>query len=175
MKKLVLLVVTVFVSVVAMSQHTIVMRNGDKVEGVVMELKDDVLFVAVNRQITELPMVNVSSIFFKEHVAYDGKMLKEGEVKTIKSGKYTIEYVMKDRTIEVAPKISNGTENKGTIVVDVKINRQGTVMSSKAGGVGSNTTNEYLLTKAEFAAKGARFNKHPTGPIETEGTITITY
>ena len=41
------------------------------------------------------------------------------EVKKIESGKYMIQYQMKDRTMTKAPPISNATENKGRVVVDV--------------------------------------------------------
>ena len=74
-----------------------------------------------------------------------------------------------------APVISNGTETRGTVVVAVTIDRYGIVQKTKPGITGSTTTNEYLYIKAEFAAKGARFNETTTGPIETKGTISITY
>ena len=75
----------------------------------------------------------------------------------------------------VAPKLSNATENRGIVVVDVDIDKYGNVTKVKAGGIGSTTTNEYLYTKAEFACKGARFNENPKGPINTKGQIIITY
>ncbi|MEM9023853.1 MAG: hypothetical protein AAGB22_08920, partial [Bacteroidota bacterium] len=97
------------------------------------------------------------------------------EVKTIRSGKYVVQYRMKDRNIIRAPKISVATQDKGIVVVDVVVNRHGNVIRATPGGVGSTTSSEYLYTKAKFAALGALFNEHPTGPLETKGTITITY
>ncbi len=157
------------------AQHTVVLKNGNKVQGVVMELKDDQLTVAVDMKLTTIHMKEVSSIFFNEYVPYDGGLVNTEPEKTMRSGDYVIGYQMKDRKMVRAPKISNGTENKGTVVVIVKINRSGTVTSAEPGAPGSTTSSDYLYTKAKFAAMGARFNEHPKGPIETTGTITITY
>jgi len=175
MKKLILLPLSLFIVGTLSAQHTVMLKSGKKVEGVVMGIEDDVLSLAVNRELKKIELVQVASIFFNEHVAFDGKFVTSEPVKTIQSGKYTIKYQMKGRKIVEAPRISNATENKGTIVVDVMINRQGTVMKAKTGGVGSTTTNEYLLTKAKFAAQGAQFDISEKGPVETYGTIIITY
>ena len=86
-----------------------------------------------------------------------------------------IQYQMKDRTMTKAPPISNATENKGRVVVDVTIDKYGIVHRAKAGATGSTTSNNYLYIKAEFASKGARFNEHKTGPVESKGTIIIDY
>lgn len=156
-------------------QHSVVLKTGERLEGVVLELQNDELLMSVNRQPRKIQVKDVSSIFFNEHIPYDGSLKQGTPVKTIQSGDYTIEYNMKDREMVTPPKISNATEKKGTVVVEVIINRSGTVLESKAGVVGSTTSDEYLLTKAEYACRGARFNEHMTGPIETTGTITIHY
>ena len=140
-----------------------------------MEIKDDILILSVNRQITKISMKDVSSIFFDEYVPYDGSLLVDDDVKTIQSGKYLIKYQMKDRTMIKAPKISIGTEDKGTVVVEVTINRSGLVMRAIPGYSGSTTSNEYLYTKAKFAAQGAKFSKSDIAPVEQKGTISITY
>ncbi|GAB4382148.1 MAG: hypothetical protein Kow0075_13950 [Salibacteraceae bacterium] len=159
------------------AQHTVVLKSGEKIQGVVMELHEDNLTVYVNRQPKTIALRDVSSIFFDEYVPYDGKLLDDTPTKTIRSadGGYLIEYRMKDREMTTPPRISNATEKHGTVVVEVVINRSGTVLRAKAGVTGSTTSDEYLLTKAEYACKGARFNEHMTGPIETTGTITIHY
>ena len=157
------------------SQHTIVLKTGEKLKGVVLGLENDTLKMAIQREFTMVEMKYVSSIFFDEYVAYDGSLLLNDETKTIKSGKYLIEYQMKDRDMINPPRISIGTEDKGTVVVEITINRSGLVIKSESGITGSNTSNEYLLTKAKFAAQGARFEKSAVAPIEQKGTITITY
>ena len=175
MKGFWILLVVLLLSGPALAQHSVVLKNGDKVKGVVMELKEDVLYVAVNREMRKIPLIEVSSIFFNEYVPYDGSFTDSTPEKTIKSGKYLIKYQLKDREMVQAPKVSIGTEDKGTVVVKIKVGRTGTVFFAEPGQPGSTTSSEYLYTKAKFAAMGARFNPHPKGPIETEGTITITY
>ena len=108
-------------------------------------------------------------------MAYDGSLLVDQEEKTVRSGDYLIRYQMKDRDITLAPRVSIGTEDKGVVVVEVTINRSGLVMKAVPGVTGSTTTNEYLLTKAMFAAQGARFEKSSVAPVSQKGTITITY
>jgi hypothetical protein len=157
------------------SQHTIVLKNGQKLNGVVFELKNDTLDVAINQQLKKVPLIHIQSIFFNEYIPYDGKLLADEPEKTMRSGNYIIGYRMKDREMTVAPIISIGTEDKGTVVVDVTINRSGTVIYAKAGAPGSTTSNEYLYTKAKFAAQGAKFSESPKGPVEQKGTISITY
>lgn len=159
------------------AQHSVVLKTGDKLQGVVMSLNDDVLVIYVNRQPKQIMLRDVSSIFFDEYVPYDGKLMNDTPTKKIKSadGNYMVEYAIKDREMTQAPRLSNATEKKGTVVVEVVVNRAGTVLKAKSGVTGSTTSDEYLLTKAEFACKGAQFNEHPTGPLETTGTITIHY
>ncbi|MBL4625340.1 MAG: hypothetical protein JKY42_09410 [Flavobacteriales bacterium] len=157
------------------AQHTVVLKSGEKMEGVVMSINNDVLSFYCNQMMQEIQLVDVVSIFFNEHIAYDGSFDPTEAVKKIESGKYVIQYQMKDRKMTKAPIISNATENKGRVVVDVTIDKYGIVHRAKAGATGSTTSNNYLYIKAEFAAKGARFNEHKTGPIETKGTIIIDY
>ena len=88
---------------------------------------------------------------------------------------FTVRYNMKDRTLERNPKISVGTEDKGAVVVSIVIDRYGNVKSAVPGAPGSTTSNTYLYTKAELAAKSAKFSQNLKGPLETEGTITIIY
>jgi hypothetical protein len=177
MKKLILTLALSSCFAIGQAQHSLVLKTGDKVQGVVMSLNDDVLVVYVNRQPKEIMLRDVSSIFFDEYVPYDGKLLDNTPTQKMKSadGNYIVEYAIKDREMTQAPRLSNATEKTGTVVVEVVVNRAGTVLKAKSGVTGSTTSDEYLLTKAEFACKGAQFNEHPKGPLETTGTITIHY
>lgn len=159
------------------AQHSVVLKTGEKIQGVVMSLNEDLLVVYVNRQPKEIFLRDVSSIFFDEYVPYDGKLLDDTPSKKMKSadGNYMVEYKIKDRDMIQAPRLSNATEKRGTVVVEIVVNRAGTVLKAISGVTGSTTSDEYLLTKAEFACKGAKFSEHPTGPLETTGTITINY
>lgn len=160
---------------IVFSQHTLVLKGGEKVSGVVIELKDDVLSMVVDRKMKTYEMIDVSTIFFNEHVPYDGALLDDTEEITFKVEQFTVKYAVKDRTIIRTPKVSIGTQDKGTIVVDVVVDRYGNIRNVKAGANGTTTSNEYLHIKAETAAKSAKFDENLTGPIETKGTITIVY
>jgi len=159
------------------AQHSVVLKTGDKIQGVVMALNDDMLTMYVDRKPKEIHLRDVSSIFFDEYIPYDGKLIDDTPVQKMKSadGNYVVEYKIKDRTMIQAPRLSNATEKRGTVVVEIVVNRAGTVMKVKSGVTGSTTSDEYLLTKAQFACQGAKFDEHPTGPLETTGTITIHY
>jgi len=157
------------------AQHNVILKSGEKLHGVVMLIRNDTLHMAVDRKIKKIELRYVSSIFFDEYVPYDGRLLLNDEIKTIKSGKYIIEYQMKERKMVKAPIVSVGTEDKGKVVVEVTVNRSGLVMKAVPGITGSTTSNEYLLTKAKFAAQGARFEKSTLAPVEQKGTIIFTY
>jgi hypothetical protein len=157
------------------AQHSVVLKTGDKIEGVVMELLDDELTIYVNRQPKKIQLKDISSIFFDEYVPYDGSLKDDTPTRKIKSldGAYMVEYQIKDREMIQAPKLSNATEKQGTVVVEVIINRSGTVLKVNSGVTGSTTSDEYLLTKAEYACKGIKFNENMTAPLETKGLVTI--
>jgi len=169
------LVFSLLVGTKVFAQHTVVLKSGEKLKGVVMEISEDQLQFASNRQINKIHLKEVSSIFFDEYVPYDGSFDPSIEEKSIRAGEFLVRYLIKDREMIRAPKISNATENRGIVVVDIEVDRYGNVTKSVAGGVGSTTTNEYLYTKAEFACRGAHFNEHLKGPITTKGQIILTY
>ena len=175
MKPICLILFLTVASLALQAQHHVVMKSGEKISGVVLGIKNDTLQFAVQRELTLIEMKYVSSIFFDEYVAYDGSLLLDEEEKAVQSGDYLIRYQMKDRDITLPPKVSVGSGDKGIVVVEVTINRSGLVMKAVPGVTGSTTTNEYLLTKAMFAAQGARFEKSEVAPVSQKGTITITY
>lgn len=176
MKNLIL-AATIMLSGAAYAQHSVVLKTGEKITGVVMQLQDDILTIYVNRSPKEIMLRDVSSIFFDEYVPYDGSFNTDAPVKRMRSadGDYTIEYQIVDREMITAPRLSNATQKRGIVVVEFVVNRAGTVLKTTAGVTGSTTSDEYLLTKAEFACMGAKFKEHAKGPLETTGTITIEY
>ncbi len=175
MDKLVYTILLCLVFNLCTAQHSVILKTGEKFNGVVMAIKDDTLHMAIKRKMVFVELKYISSIFFDEYVPYDGSLLLDEEIKTMRSGEYIVEYQMKDRKMINPPKISIGTEDHGKVVVEITINRSGLVMVSKPGITGSTTSNEYLLTKAKFAAQGARFQKSKVAPVEQKGTIIITY
>lgn len=157
------------------AQHTVVLSSGQKVEGVVLSIKQDVLTLAKDGSEEEYQMKDVSSIFFKEYVPYNGAFIKDGKEKTLEVDGFTVKYQIKDREIVRPPKVSIGTEDKGEVVVKITIDRYGNVRSAEPGMPGSTTSSQYLYTKAKTSAKSAQFNENLKGPLITEGTITIIY
>lgn len=170
-----LLIFCLLLSFTVSSQHTVVLQSGDKIEGVVLGLENDVWTLFVDGKEKNVQMKEVSSVFFKEYVPYDGVYLPEGDEKTLTADGFTIKYQIKDRTMIQKPKVSIGTEDKGTVVVKITVDRYGNIRSADAGAPGSTTSSAYLYAKATTAAKSARFNENLKGPLITEGTITIIY
>tara|TARA_B110000046_G_C12909915_1_gene362375 strand:+ start:482 stop:1015 length:534 start_codon:yes stop_codon:yes gene_type:complete len=177
MKKYLIVAAICGFSTIAFSQHSVVLKTGEKIEGVVMELMDDELTIYVQREPKKIALRDISSIFFDEYVPYDGSLKDETPKKKMKSadGGYMVEYQIKDREMITAPRLSNATEKRGTVVVEVTVNRSGTVLKVESGITGSTTSDEYLLTKAEYACKGIKFNEYMKAPLETKGLITIHY
>ena len=163
------------ISSILYAQHIVIEKSGAKIKGVVMEMRHDTLSLIINGKLTKIHMRDISSIFFDEYVAYDGRILDNDIEKTVKSGNYTIKYKLKDRNIVQIPKISCATLDKGIVVVTVYVDRYGNVISAESGAVGSTTTNEYLYAKAQFAAMETKFNESPNAPLKTQGTLTIVY
>lgn len=158
-----------------MAQHTIVLKSGKKVDGVVLSLNNDVWNVYTDGKEQQIQMKDVSSIFFKEYVPYDGVYTPDAEERVITADGFTVKYQIKGRTIERPPKVSIGSEDKGAVVVKITVDRYGNVKSAEPGASGSTTSNNYLYVKAKTAAKSAKFSEDLKGPLLTEGTITIVY
>jgi colicin import membrane protein len=64
---------------------------------------------------------------------------------------------------------------EGTVVVRIKVDRDGKVTSAEAGVKGSNTTDRRLLEAARAAALKARFNSKPGAPLVQQGTLTYIF
>ncbi|MCC6252848.1 MAG: hypothetical protein IT238_10335 [Bacteroidia bacterium] len=97
------------------------------------------------------------------------------EVQKIKVGNYEVTYSMKGRLIKNQPHVEIMTEEHGTVVVDVTIDKYGHVISATPGAKGTTTDSKYLHTKAKQCAQSALFDSKPTSPIKTQGTFTITF
>jgi hypothetical protein len=104
-----------------------------------------------------------------------GQDNKAQEEITIKVGNYEVRYSMKGRTITNKPRVDIMTEEHGTVVVDVTIDKYGHVISAVPGGKGTTTESKYLMTKAKQCAETALYDTKPTYPLKTQGTYTITF
>lgn len=170
-----ILLIFILSAFIIKAQHTLVLNSGDKLEGVVIELQNDVWTMVVGGKEKKVQMKEVSSVFFKEYVPYDGTFIPESKEEVLEVDGFTVKYQMKDRKMTQNPTISLGSDDHGTVVVSIKIDRFGNVRSAEAGAPGSTTSSNYLYVKAERAAKTAKFEENLKGPLSTEGTITIVY
>ena len=162
-------------STTVFSQHFVVLKTGKKIECVVNALNNDTLEIYVDMMLQKVPLIEVTSIFFAQHVEYDGKLTEEAETISVKSGTHIIQYKIRGRKMITIPPVSNATEKKGRVVVKITIDRYGNVTSAEPGYIGSTTTDKYLLTKAMTVAKAARFDTVMTDPLSVEGIIIINY
>ncbi|MFN5629271.1 MAG: energy transducer TonB, partial [Bacteroidota bacterium] len=64
---------------------------------------------------------------------------------------------------------------EGKVVVQIKVNQSGSVISAKAGVKGSTTSDPTLLDIAKKAALTAKFNENPDAPEEQIGTIIYNF
>ena len=164
-----------FFSFYSVAQHSMVLNSGDKIEGVVLGLENDEWTIFTAGKEKKVHMKEVSSVFFKEYVPYNGTFVPDAEEKTLEVDGFTVKYQVKDRTLIKKPTVSIGTEDHGAVVVNITVDRYGNIRSAEPGASGSTTSSNYLYVKAQRAAKTARFDENLKGPLITEGTITIVY
>lgn len=82
---------------------------------------------------------------------------------------------MSGRKIIYFPAIIDNTQRTGKVVVNIKVDKAGTVTYAKATQKGSTTTDSYLFQLAETAAMQTRVNADPDAAEEQFGTITYTF
>lgn len=165
------------------SQHLLTLKSGEKMNGNVKSLKDGQIEFLYKGNTMKLNVSEVYSINFAEaEISSSGKTMeaagtlpKEAGEKQINSGSYLVRYKVADRIITKAPRIDNLTQEKGTVVVNISIDKYGHVMKAVPGGAGTTTDSEYLKTKAKQAAESAIFNNVPTAPLEQKGYIIIVF
>lgn len=73
------------------------------------------------------------------------------------------------------PKPEYRYQVEGTVVVRIKVDRTGKVVSAEAGIRGSNTTDKRLLEAARKAALKARFNARTDAAFQQQGTLTYRF
>ncbi|MCK5857135.1 MAG: hypothetical protein KAG64_06570 [Bacteroidales bacterium] len=174
-KNISIIILFFFITSTAIGQHFVILKSGKKVECVVNALNNDTLEVYIDMMMQKIPLIEVTSIYFAQHVEYDGKLTEKAETISVKSGTHIIQYQIRARKMISIPPVSNATEKKGRVVVKITIDRYGNVTSAEPGYIGSTTTDKYLLTKAMTVAKAARFNTVMTDPLSVEGIIIINY
>jgi len=172
MKNTILVVGFLAFSASAIAQHTVVMKSGDKMDGLVTSLNNGVIEIHKNQTVSKINLSEVSEIIFDKPGQTATSEIGE---KSLVAGSYMIRYKVADRIISKPPRIDNMTQKKGTVVVTVSINKYGNVIKATPGAPGSTTSDEYLLTKAKQGAESAIFNNVPTAPLEQTGYISIPF
>lgn len=83
-------------------------------------------------------------------------------------------YSLGNRSIVTPPPISKDTQEEGTVVVEITVDKTGKVIKAEPTGRGTDTNSPILKTKARQAALATRFNV--SGEFEEQkGTITIVF
>ena len=93
----------------------------------------------------------------------------------ISSGQRGIDFSLSGRNPVSLPKPEYNAQVSGTIVVRIRVNRDGKVISAEPGVRGSNILDETLLEAARKAALKARFNSKADAAITQTGTITYLF
>ena len=86
-----------------------------------------------------------------------------------------VSFSLAGRKLFQAPKINDSSQETGKVVVDITVDKYGTVTNANPGGRGSTTSSANLYRKAKEAALKARFNPSPEGVEEQRGTITFVF
>ena len=73
------------------------------------------------------------------------------------------------------PKPKYTSQEQGRVVVTIWVDQEGNVIRAKAGGKGTNVTDQSLWNMAVEAAKKAKFATDPNAPSTQKGTITYNF
>jgi len=84
-------------------------------------------------------------------------------------------YRLGDRRVQSLPRPRYDYQIDGVVVVEISVDRKGTVTKAVAGVKGSTTLDENLLREARDAAMKAKFDSNDTAPLLQKGTITYIF
>ena len=176
MKKILMFVLCMFTVSIVFSQHVILLKSGQKMNGQIVSVQDGIISLLAQGATLNVKISDASAIFFDDASAKTkGVSTKQSnsdkEEKIINSGTYAIKYKVEGRTMIKAPKIDNLNGEQGTVLVKFIVDKYGNVLQAEATG----TASAYLKTKAQQAAESAKFDTAPTTPLKTPGTMTIVY
>lgn len=82
---------------------------------------------------------------------------------------------LENRRFVVSPKIDDNGKLSGKIAVEVRVDRDGKVISARAGVRGTTITNNELFEKCERAALGAQLNRLEKAPPVQTGVIVFNF
>jgi hypothetical protein len=166
----------------AHSQHTVIMRSGEKMSGKVESLQNGVVQFSYKGNSMKLNVSDILTINFGESAgALTGTessavVPHEAGEKQVTAGSYLVRYKVADRIISKPPRVDNLTQEKGTVVVEISIDKYGHVIKAVPGAPGTSATaTEYLKTKAKQAAESTLFDNVPNAPLEQKGYMVIVF
>ncbi len=170
MKKLIVTITVLATSVFTYAQNVVVLKNGERANGKVTSMSNDVLNVKLkNGETKNYKVEEISLVYFDENLASKAVETKSN----LPSGTVTAD--VPGRKITKSPTMNILTQDKGVVVVNVVVDKYGRVIKAEPGGEGTNTTSQYLMTKAKQTAEATIFDSQPTYPLETKGTITVVF
>jgi hypothetical protein len=170
MKNIFLSMALLGASYLSNAQHTLVLKTGEKMNGTLQTVKDGNVSFLFKGNAMNFKMGEVSEIIL------DAKGEEQkASTAPADAGMRGVSFVMAGRNLVKPPKIDNLTMEKGIVVVALTIDKDGNVRKAEPGAEGTTTTSSYLLTKAKQAAQTVQFDKCPKCPLESQGTITITF
>ncbi len=177
MKKIIFLAFSLTYFLTSTAQHAVHLKSGITVNGYVTGIAGGVLSLDADGKMMTYKVDELKSIDFNASASIAAAESGVMEQKfTSSDGLYVVKYKMKGRTVSKPCKIVIGTQDRGTVVVDVVIDKYGNVIKATPGAPGSSTTNDdYLFTKAQKFAQEIKFDNVPTAPLETKGTVTFTF
>ena len=179
MKKISILILSfVFLSISAIAQHTVVLKSGESMKGEIVSINSGTLVFNFKGNAMTFKTSELSVIYFEESPKTTGGKTAGGGITPTDqqfSNTQGVTYKVPGRKMVKEPIVSNLTQEKGVVVVDITVDKYGNVVKAEGGAVGSTTTSSYLITKAKQAAESVKFDTSPTMPLETKGSITIVF
>ncbi len=82
-------------------------------------------------------------------------------------------YELPSRKINKVAKIENTSAESGIVVITIKENREGNVVSAEGPAQGSTTLSKYLVNQARNAALACKFQPNPSAPEIETGSMTF--
>jgi len=184
-KKFLFIAVSTLMSLPSFAQQTIVLKSGEKINGIVVaSLKDGIINYTSKNYPKQIKISEVNAIYFYDEQekstvetvpSQPAVAPKEPGEKSVTYQSFNIRYKVADRVILKPPVVTNLTEQKGTVVLNIAVDKYGHVIKAVPGVDGSTTKSEYLYTKAKQAAESAQFDSAPTSALETKGYMIIQF
>jgi TonB family protein len=92
-----------------------------------------------------------------------------------KTGIGDFDFTLVGRKLVLKPSIDDRSQETGSVVVSISVDKSGTVTEARPGARGSTTTSSYLFAKAKEAAMKAKFNASPEAADIQKGTMTFVF